>query len=283
MTLGWQDGGSFGDDQLETVGRITVSETVWNILFLKAPEARRKNFLDKAVEHAKSDYGDDAIIANPKFESEWSPLSLLLGLDLLGFVERGSVTVDVLKPIPPPPPPSPPPKAPPPPAEPEPIIVISFPVDPERRYEDKNGYVGIEYLTNEQVKELTKTRLEKRRAKAETFEKEYAKIPPGGHVVINIGRQDLLNANTKWYAAEIFEAGEEILIYRGEEGVPNVRGRDGNWWNTIALPLETPIEDYIEVRILDLRLELSYEFTVSRLETILPRVEPREDPPVDNN
>ena len=268
MSTGWEEGGSVHrNPQYEKAGEVAVQMRVWNILFLKTPQERAAALLEAAEEKAQLAHGPEAILANLDLSARWSPYSLILGLNLLGFVEDAGLTADVLIPAPPLPPaplPAPPPR----PAEPEPEkpVRISYPVLPQERYEDGHGYIGLEYLTRPDVLERIKSRLDKRNARADEYVKEYEKVPPGGHLVVDIGRKDLMHANTRWYDFTIIKDGKTIIRRNGVEGIPNIKGRDGNWWNEVIIPLEPVIEESIEVRIADRKQNLDYVFSVVRLE-----------------
>ena len=272
MSTGWEEGGLVQRNvQYEKAGEVAVQMRVWNILFLKTKEERAAALLEAAEEKAQPAHGPDAILANLNFSSRWSPYSLILGLNLLGFVEDAGLTADVLIPAPQPPP-APLPVPPPRPAEPEPepepekAVRISYPVLPQERYEDEYGYIGLEYLTRPDVLERIKTRLDKRNAREDEYEKEYEKVPPGGHLIVDIGRSDLMHANTRWYDYTIIKDGKTVIKKKGVEGIPNIKGRDGNWWNEVIIPLEPVIDDGIEVRIADMKQNLDYTFSVVRLE-----------------
>jgi len=239
-------------------GDVAFKLRVWNPLFLKTPEERAAMLLNAAEEKARKEYGEDAILANVSLASRWSPYSLLLGLDLLGFAEDGTLTAKVLVPAPPAPLPPPP--------EPKKETRISYPVLPRERFDDVYGYIGLTYLTRPEVLDQIKTRLDKRNADAAEYEKASSKVPDGGHLILNIGRKDLMHANTRWYAYAVIRDGKAVIDRKGAEGIPNIKGRDGNWWNVLEIPLKQPIDDRIEVRVTDMNKSLVYDFEVLRLE-----------------
>ena len=265
MTTGWVDDTRVpGDTEYRKAGEVSVEMVVWNPLFLKSAEERSATLLKAADEEAKEVYGGEAILANLDLKSRWSPYSLLLCLDLIGFVEDATLTTDVLLPVPPPPLPPPPCKP-----EPEKVIRISYPILPQDRYDDDFGYIGIEYLTREEVLDKIKVRLDKRNADSDDYDREYAKVPDGGHLIVNIGRGDLMHANTRWYSYTVLKDGETRIDRKGVEGIPNIKGRDGNWWNVVTVPLKFLIEESIEVCISDTKENLVYTFSVSRFEEVL--------------
>ena len=261
MTTGWiDDTPAYDVAEYRKAGDISVESRVWNVLFLKSARQRRDLLIEAAHEKARMLYGREALLANIDLTSQWSPYSLLLGLDLVGFVEDAALKADVLLPAPPPPEPEP---------EPEKVIRISYPILPQERYDDAYGYIGLEYLTRPEVLDKIKTRLDKRNADSDDYEREYAKVPDGGHLIIHIGRSDLMHANTRWYYYTVVKDGKVRIERGGVEGIPNIKGRDGNWWNIVTVPLETLIEEEIEVKVMDSEKELEYTFTITRLEEIL--------------
>lgn len=155
------------------------------------------------------------------------------------------------------------------PAEKPPATNVIFVVAPHERYEDVHGYIGLEYLTREQVRGELEQRLRKQEAADDTVRSELAAVPEGGHIIVHIGRQDLMHANTKWYSYVVSTEEDVLLEARGEEGIPNIRGRDGNWWNVVELPLERPIKDVISVRVTDHQTGVTYTFKVVRNKMIV--------------
>ena len=201
-------------------------------------------------------------------------MSLVLGFGAFGFVERTATVATVFEPAPPPAP-TPPPRTPDPepalePApEPTPEIVITFEVAPEAEMRDDFGYLRIEYLTNEEARESVSKALVKRQASQASLDRAVAEVPAGGQIRVHIGRQDLMHANTRWYSYSMSIGSETLLEKGGEEGIPNVRGRDGNWWNTVELPVDDPIFEPLDLSILDSKAGIEYDFTITRVETIV--------------
>ena len=263
VTFEWNNSQKFAESgQYEFVGTVEVEKTVWNVLFLKSSDKRRAELLTSVRKKARETYGDDIYLDNVEISSRWSPLSLLLSFDALGFAERSMVRADVLKATPPSEP------------EPEPVIVVletppvtvTYPISPPIEYKDQFGYVGLEYLTQDQVIETTVAKLKKNGSDSERIDTATQKIPSGGHLLVHLGRQDLMHANTKWYSFQILRGDKVVFEKSGEEGIPNVKGKDGNWWNVITLPLREEIDDSINIQIRDNHIDLIYDFTVSRIE-----------------
>jgi hypothetical protein len=132
-----------------------------------------------------------------------------------------------------------PPAPPPPPA---PLAPVPVPVvDPADGYTDELGYVRLEYRAAD--------------ARSTTD-------PAPARIVVHIGRRALLDANTAWYTVVVSEEAKELLRVAGEEGIPNVKGPDGNWWSEIPLDLPRPPARQTEVRVDDTRSGRSYLFTI---------------------
>ena len=145
---------------------------------------------------------------------------------------------------------------------------ITYGIEPEKFIKDNYGYIGIKYYTRDEEKEKIKNRLEKKHAAAEDFEKAYRKIPEYGYIVLHIGRQDLMHANTKWYSCSVKRDNIPVFDYKGQEGIPNIKGEDGNWWNIVKLPLRREIESSLSAVITDHKTGNSYSFKVNRIETV---------------
>ncbi len=148
-----------------------------------------------------------------------------------------------------------------------PEVKISYSIEPEELIRDNYGYIGIKYLTHEMEKEKISILLSKKNASREDFEKAYKRIPEYGYIVLSIGRQDLMHANTKWYSCTVKKNGNTVFDYRGKEGIPNIKGRDGNWWNIVKLPVNNEIDSELTVYIKDIKTDKSYSFKVMRIET----------------
>ena len=250
-------------------GDLNVNMNIWNVLFLKSKSTRQAVLMMEAIETVRSEYGDQALLRDVEIAGRWNPISLVLLFGALGFSEHLSLTATIVVPAPPPEPEPEPPPAPEPEPEPEsepepepPTLVSLYPIEPVDRYEDEYGYIGLRYETKEQVSQEVTERLDKRGADKNAYEKAYGDIKDGGMIVIDIGRQNLMHANTKWYSYRLELDGVMIYNRRGKEGIPNVKGRDGNWWNVIELAIESPINERLSVMITDHNIDGLYEFSV---------------------
>jgi hypothetical protein len=147
-------------------------------------------------------------------------------------------------------------------------IEVFYNVEPEKYITDNFGYIGVEYFTNKQEKEKIKNRLDKKKALQKDYEKAYSRVPEFGNIVLHIGRKDLMHANTKCYSYSVRKGEKVLLNLNGKEGIPNIRGRDGNWWNILKLPVRENIKDTLSVVINDNKTSKIYNFKVLRVESI---------------
>ena len=142
--------------------------------------------------------------------------------------------------------------------------VISYRVEPSKFYTDEYGYTGAGYLTRDQQWEKIKTALDKKNASADLINKENSKLPKTGTITIHIGRLELMHADTVWYTISGKEKSKTLFTIKGKEGVPNIKGRDGNWWNTIEIPLYEEITSRIDFTVTDRKTGREYSFAIIR-------------------
>ena len=81
---------------------------------------------------------------------------------------------------------------------------------------------------------------------------------------MHLGRLNLDHANTAWYSFRVTEGSAELIELDGKEGIPNVKGPDGNWWNDIELDLQQPLRRQIAVTVDDSKIGEIYAFFVRR-------------------
>jgi hypothetical protein len=117
--------------------------------------------------------------------------------------------------------------------------VESWVVSPAGGYEDSYGYVRLEFQPP-----------------------GTPGLPAGGRLVVHLGRQGLAHANTIWYRFRVTEGAADLLDVPGGEGIPNVKGPDGNWWNDVILDLPGPFSRPLRVTVEDSRTGITYAFTV---------------------
>ncbi|MCP5514409.1 MAG: hypothetical protein H7A26_02970 [Spirochaetales bacterium] len=150
----------------------------------------------------------------------------------------------------------------PPPPEEKIEAVITYRVEPSKFHTDEYGYTGAGYLTRDQQWEKIKTALDKKNASADLIKKENSKLPKTGTITIHIGRLELMHADTVWYTIAGKEKNKTIFTIKGKEGVPNIKGRDGNWWNTIEIPLHEEISSRIDITVTDRKTGREYNFSI---------------------
>lgn len=147
------------------------------------------------------------------------------------------------------------------------IIDITYKVEPEDFITDSYGYIGVKYLSYNDEKDRIKEKFTKKNTAPGKFEKAYQKIPPYGYIAIHIGRQNLMHANTKWYNYSVKKGTKTVIKSKGREGIPNIKGIDGNWWNIIKLPMEQDITETISINVSDTKTGKLYNFKIKRIET----------------
>jgi len=81
----------------EIIGSVKYETTFWNILFLNPVEKRREVLLREAKKEAVNKYGNNIELTNIEYAGNWSPASLILYFSMLGFVEKASITADVIQ------------------------------------------------------------------------------------------------------------------------------------------------------------------------------------------
>jgi hypothetical protein len=60
-------------------------------------DKRREFLLEQAKKEAEKKYGNNIELTNIEYEGNWSPASILLYFSMLGFVEKASITADVIQ------------------------------------------------------------------------------------------------------------------------------------------------------------------------------------------
>jgi hypothetical protein len=117
--------------------------------------------------------------------------------------------------------------------------IKSWEVTPAEGYVDSYGYLRLEFLPP-----------------------GAPGLPAGGRLVLHLGRQSLSHANTAWYTVRVTEGTVVLLDVAGEEGIPNIKGPDGNWWKDIDLDLPRPFMHPLTVTVNDAKTGIPYAFTV---------------------
>lgn len=127
-----------------------------------------------------------------------------------------------------------PPAAPPAPAKQQQEEVIGWEISPAQGYVDRFGFVRLSFT-------------------------------PPGRFTVHLGRQELDHADTAWYSFTVTEGPSTLLSLVGEEGIPNIKGPDGNWWNDVDLDLPHPVSAEIRVTVQDRKIDLAYAFTLRKI------------------
>jgi hypothetical protein len=132
-------------------------------------------------------------------------------------------------------------------------ITTGWQISPAAGYADSFGYMILDYAPPEKLREAPAARAGR------------GSIPAGGRLTIRMGRLNIAHANTIWYAIEVSEGSRSLVRLKGEDGIPNVRGQDGNWWNDLDIDLSEPVAREIRVTVEDAKIGASYIFTLRRL------------------
>jgi len=145
--------------------------------------------------------------------------------------------------------------------------VVRFYVTPSKFYNDRYGYIGIRYQTKEEIWEERKSSFADRNLSAAEYERVRNAIPEDGVIYIHIGRKNLMHANTRYYSFRGYKENKDIFAIQGREGIPNIRCRDGNWWNIVEIPLREQINNEINVVVTDRRINREFNFKIIREES----------------
>jgi hypothetical protein len=142
-------------------------------------------------------------------------------------------------------------------------VVVDWEVTPADGYEDQLGFVRMDFAPPDELREALAARAGPENPNQH---EEQPVIPAGGRLTVHLGYRNLLDANTVWYSFEITEGSRIRLRLDGEEGIPNVKGPDGYWWNDVDLDLLQPVTGGIRVVVSDKRSRAAYTFSLRRLE-----------------
>jgi hypothetical protein len=115
--------------------------------------------------------------------------------------------------------------------------VIGWEISPTHGYEDQYGFIRLSFT-------------------------------PPSRLTVHIGRLELDHADTAWYGVTVTEGASTLINFVGEEGIPNIKGPDGNWWNDLDLVLPHPLTAELHITIHDMKINLAYAFILR--ETVLP-------------
>ncbi len=235
-------------------GEITLDRRFYN-LFFRPPGGMRKELLTAAArEEARRIYGPEARIEIIGLSGKWHPLSLLMALDLAGFVEDARLTASVFLPEPLPPPPEP---------EKEPIR-YRYEVIPDAEYHSSREYTEAVFRTREMLEAEIEAALKEGLITPDDAREQREDLPAGGALRVSLGRTEIDNAISKWFTFTLKGENRQIFSRRGREDIPYVPGGDKLWWNEIYLPLEEELTPPYELEVRDRFQNKVYRFTVVR-------------------
>lgn len=84
----------------EYLGKSSVEKIYYHPLFIgRSPIKKRKELYDMLQKKAKTEFGDNVLATNIRYESKWHPASLFFLGSTIGFVERAIATGDVFDPV----------------------------------------------------------------------------------------------------------------------------------------------------------------------------------------
>lgn len=231
----------------EKVGEIEKGILSWNWFFSNRQQELRQVLENQLLQEARALYGPEAFLQNLRVSVGWDPRSLLMFLNLAGYVQKYSLKADIFLP----PPPS---------AQEAEIIVLPPPPEyhwvilPEPLLRDSLGYVQILY----NPEEVTFERL--------SGGKKIQQLARGGTILITLGRTKNEQANTRNFEYSLRSPrSEEAIKVRGMDLIPNVPGRDGLWWNEDTLHVMEFIENELTLEIYDRINGSSYGFIIKRV------------------
>ena len=235
-------------------GEISLERRFWNFFFQPPGKMRRELLTAAAREEARRRYGSDARIEITGLTGRWHPLSLLLGGDILGFVEDARLTASVFLPGP---------------AESEPLPEVTpvryrYEVIPEAEYHSPREYTEVVFRTREMLEAEIDAALAEGIISPEDAREQRDDLPPGGALRVSLGRSEINNAISKWFTFILRVDQRQIFSRRGREDIPYVPGGDKLWWNEIYLPLEEELTPPYELEVRDRFQNTVYRFTVVR-------------------
>ncbi|MBI9102901.1 MAG: hypothetical protein JEY99_10830 [Spirochaetales bacterium] len=271
ITNGSPEAKKFAKGGYEEKGRIEINEQGWNWFFRKAENLDPTYLKHSALLAARDKYGEDAEILIETQVESWNPLSLVMLLNSLGWVEDTFLTASVWVPLPPPvvePPPLPPEPE----KEPEPVIKQlirrSYKVVPEAEYVLDSEFTKVVYRPAEAIESILKLQLDMHEISSEEWEERTEKVPAGGRILISLGRTDLENAISRWFRYSLFQGDTRLFRRRGLEDIPYVPGNDKLWWNDVDLDIKQEWESPLTFIIEDQYQEKTYAYQIIREEWI---------------
>jgi len=132
--------------------------------------------------------------------------------------------------------------------------VVTWQISPADGYQDEKSYVTLEYAPPETL-----------RASAEELPYGQPAALAGGRLTVHLGYRNLADANTAWFRFEATEGARVLVRFDGEQGVPNVKGLDGYWWNDVQLDLQAPVAAEARVAVHNRKYAVDYIFRLRKL------------------
>ena len=250
----------------ERVGTVSAEQTYWNWFYQMNADERLAGLEKAAQKQAEEQFGDDAVIVIEEADGSWSPASLLMLFNTLGFVEDSRVTASVWK------------------RKPEPEIQeppvsygYRYVVVPEGNYEGEWGFMHVEYKTREQLETVLDGKRDSGEIDNSAYERGISRLPQTGKIFITLAREDITNAISRWFAFTCTWNGKTVFRKRGIEDIPYVYGTDRLWWNDMSYNVGPEWDGE-----LNLRIEDSYRNEVFNFKVIRERYIIEETPRVNN-
>jgi len=128
--------------------------------------------------------------------------------------------------------------------------LVVWEISPAEGFRDERSYVTLEYCPPQRLRQ--------------SAEAQRGQVPVGGRLTVHLGYRSLADANTIWFRFEAAEGSRDLCRVKGEEGIPNVKGLDGYWWNDVELDLPEPVGSEARVVIHNAKYDLDYVFIVRR-------------------
>lgn len=250
----WEADGS-GPEQWESAGTLSVEARSWNWFFASSPEERLRKMLARAEEAAAEAWGPEARVQVRFAESRWHPLSLVMLLDLLGFVEETRLEFQVWVPAGR--------------EAPEPRQRISQPkyrVEPREDYTTASEFTLVTYKSALQLLDDLQLRAAEESLTERELELQKNRIPAGGIIYITLGRAEAQNAISRWFLFTLEEGGKRHFRRRGIEDIPYIPGGDRLWWNDLEFEVKDPWTSPLDLTIQDDFLRKTYYYQVIREE-----------------
>lgn len=218
----------------EYLGKSSVEKIYYHPLFIgRSPIKKRKELYDMLQKKAKTEFGDNVLATNIRYESKWHPASLFFLGSMAGFVERAIATGDVF----------------------DPNIQEEVEVKtPAYGIIENETTASIKYETYDILIEALEqqAKIELWTENTLSFAKEMT--PKGGRITIYISESTIGMANLdSWLFIVQTEDGTDIIREYGQSDVPNftTEGTSTTWWNYNIIDLKEPRSDPFKVYVIN--------------------------------